>query len=42
MTYRALMDDNFHYMDEDERYKIGTYPTLGAATAVRQAIADDF
>ena len=42
MTYRALVDDNFHYMDEDKRYERGTYPTLEAATAVRQAIVDAF
>ena len=42
MTYRVLVDDNFHYMDEDERYEHGTYPTLEAATAAAQAIVDDF
>ncbi len=42
MTFRVLVDDNFHYMDQDERYEHGSYPTLEAATLAAQAIVDDF
>jgi len=26
--YTVLVDDNFHFMDENERYELGTFPTL--------------
>ena len=26
--YRDMVDDNFHYMDENERYEHGTYDTM--------------
>lgn len=26
-TYTVLVDDNFHFMDEDERYTLGVFPT---------------
>jgi len=33
--YTVMVDDNFHFMDEDERYTLGTFPTkreaLGAS-----------
>lgn len=38
--YTVLVDDNFHYMDESERYKYGTYATLEEAVQVCQAIVD--
>ena len=25
--YTVMVDDNFHFMDEDERYTLGTFPT---------------
>ena len=28
MTYKVFVDDNFHYMDESERYALGEYATL--------------
>lgn len=40
MPYRVMVDDNFHYMDEDERYMIGEYSSLAAAIAVCQHIVD--
>ena len=40
--FRVLVDDNFHYMDESERYTLGTYATLEAAIAAAQAVVDDF
>lgn len=42
MTYRVLVDDNFHYMDEEERYEHGSYSSLEAATVAAQAIVDEF
>lgn len=29
--YIVMVDDNFHYMDEDERYQAGVYDTLEEA-----------
>ena len=31
MTFRVVVDDNFHYMDEDERYEGATYATVEVA-----------
>ena len=28
MKYTLYIDDNFHYMDEDERYKAGEFSSL--------------
>jgi hypothetical protein len=28
--YEVFVDDNFHYMEEDERYKAGDLPTTRA------------
>ena len=42
MSYRVLVDDNFHFMDESERYTLGDYPTFAAAVQAAQAIVDDF
>ncbi len=40
--YSVYVDDNFHYMDEGERYKLGTYETCGEAVAACMKIVDDF
>jgi hypothetical protein len=29
--YIVMVDDNYHYMDEDERYQAGVYDTLEGA-----------
>ncbi len=42
MSYTVLVDDNFHYMDESQRYTLGEYPSLAAAIQACQAIVDDF
>lgn len=42
MTYTVLVDDNFHYMDESERYTHGEFETLEAAIAACKAIVDDY
>ena len=37
-----LVDDNYHYMDEAERYELGAYATLEAATQAARALVDEF
>ena len=41
-TYTVLVDDNFHYTDESERYTSGTFPSLEAAIEACRHIVDDF
>ena len=31
LPFVVMVDDNFHYMDEDERWKLGAYATLDQA-----------
>jgi hypothetical protein len=38
--YKVLVDDNFHYMEEDARYERGTYDTPAAAVAECRAMVD--
>jgi hypothetical protein len=40
-VFRVLVDDNFHYMDETERYELGVFDTLEAATQAAQALVDE-
>jgi hypothetical protein len=42
MTYRVLADDNFHYMDEDQRYELGAFASLDAAITAAKAVVDDY
>ena len=42
MTYKVLIDDNFHYMDESERYELGAFPTLEAALEASKKVVDDY
>lgn len=42
MKYTVLVDDNFHFMDEDERYEHGQFDTPQAAIAACKQIVDDF
>ncbi len=42
MTFRVLVDDNFHYMDEAARTTLGDFETLEAAIAAAQALVDQF
>lgn len=41
MTYRVLIDDNFHYMDEKERTTFGDFESLAEAIAACKKIVDD-
>ncbi|MBX7246076.1 MAG: hypothetical protein K1X53_11305 [Candidatus Sumerlaeaceae bacterium] len=40
--YQVFVDDNFHYMDEDERYLLGEFETGSEAIAASQRIVDEF
>jgi hypothetical protein len=42
MPYRVLVDDNFHYMDEDQRYELGAFASLEAAIAAAKAVVDNY
>lgn len=42
MTYKVFIDDNFHYMDESERYALGEFPTLDAAIEASKKIVDEY
>ena len=42
MKYTLYIDDNFHYMDEDERYKFGEFSSLEKAIARAKQIVDAF
>jgi hypothetical protein len=41
-TYTVFVDDNFHYMDESERYKLGEFPDCASAMAACKKIVDEF
>jgi hypothetical protein len=38
--YKVMIDDNFHYMDEDERTEYRTFDTLEEALAACRAITE--
>ena len=42
MKYPVFVDDNFHYMDESERYQLGDFESLEEAVAACQRIVDEF
>jgi hypothetical protein len=42
MIYKVFVDDNFHYMDESERYELGEFPTLDAAIEASKKIVDEY
>ena len=41
-VYTVYIDDNFHYMDESERYKLGDFPDCASAIAACKRIVDEF
>jgi hypothetical protein len=41
MTFRVIIDDNFHYMDESARGAAGEFATLAEALGAAQKIVDD-
>ncbi len=40
--YTVYVDDNFHHMDEKERYKLGEFSDCASAIAACQKIVDKF
>jgi hypothetical protein len=40
--YIVYVDDNYHYMDETERYKLGEYDTREAAVAACKAKVEEY
>lgn len=40
--FTVMVDDNYHYMDEDERYKHGDFATAEEALAAARNIVDGF
>ncbi len=40
--YQVYVDDNFHFMDENERYRLGEFETCEEATAACKKIVDEF
>jgi hypothetical protein len=42
MSYKVFVDDNFHYMDEEDRYLLGEFETFEAAIAACQQVVNDF
>jgi len=41
-SYKVLVDDNFHYMDESERYQHGEFNSCESAIAACKRIVDEF
>jgi hypothetical protein len=39
--YKVMVDDNFHYMEEDERREHGTFPTLDEAVTACRKLVDE-
>ena len=39
--YTVFVDDNFHYMDPDERYTLGVFATYEEAVAACRRIVDN-
>jgi hypothetical protein len=41
-NYTVYVDDNFHHMDESERYKLGEFDNCEEVVAVCKRIVDEF
>jgi hypothetical protein len=41
VTFKVLIDDNFHYMDESERHAAGEFASLKEALGAAQTIVDE-
>jgi hypothetical protein len=39
--YKVMVDDNFHYMEEDERREYGTFATAEQAIAACRRVVDE-
>jgi len=41
MPFKVFVDDNFHYMDEGERYALGEFETAEAALSAAKTMVDE-
>lgn len=41
-TYTVMVDDNYHYMDEGERYTHGRFATAEEAVTAARKIVDEY
>jgi hypothetical protein len=41
VPFKVLVDDNYHYMDESERYTLGVFATADEALAAARGIVDE-
>lgn len=42
MSFKVVVADNFHYMDESEHYEHETFPTLELAVEASKLIVDEY
>lgn len=42
MPYTVMVDDNFHYMDEDERYRFGEFADAEVAIGHCRRIVEEY
>ena len=42
MSFKLIVADNFHYMDETENYEHGTFDSLELAIAAAKRIVDEY
>lgn len=42
MPYVVMVDDNYHYMDESERYRAGEFETSEEAAVLCRQIVDEY
>lgn len=40
--FTVLVNDNYHYQDEEERYQLGEFDTLPAAISACQYLVDEY
>ncbi len=41
-SYRVMVDDNFHYMDESERYQLAEFNSCAEAISACMKLVDDY
>ncbi len=41
-SYKVMVDDNFHYMDESERYQLAEFNSCAAAISACKKLVDDY
>jgi hypothetical protein len=42
MSYKVFVDDNFHYMDEEDRFLLGEFDAFEAAVAACQQVVNEY